>query len=382
MKKQQGRVVAAEDDDDDDEPIVVSDYRKADHQRGPGPVAVVDALTGQVVAAEMVAEHMRITTLDPRWKEQQVKEKEKLSTTNLAPDADMSKVLGRFAARRSDIFGDVEGQVGQDVSELQGPAKSPSVGADRSINTGHSLVRPGPGPGPGTGAGGKAASSSAVAMKMALGNAPHVSWKGQRLPAVSPMHSPGSSAAPLTHNLQPLLQSPHPDALHAVSATINPLCPGLHLFHGPLLGAQAMPAHSTFAAPVPPVGPADAGTFGSTNQLSAPAHCPTSVRLSAAKAPAEPPAKRPKMGLQITELVVKVPCIEGSEYALHGQCLSIKLPGAASMGEVKHRVQEVLGLPTTKFQLRDAATGAFLKDTQPCTRQLELVLRERGGRRK
>ena len=381
MKKQQGRVLSAE-DDDDDEPIVVADYRKADHRRGPGPVAVVDALTGQVVAAELVREHMRITTLDPRWKQQQAKEKQKLSTTNLAPDADISKVLGCFAARRSDIFGDVEGQVGQDVSAWQGPAVSPAVGAAPSVCTGRGLVRLGLGAGPG--AGGRVAGSAAVAPTMAPGNRPSAAWKGQGPPPASPIPSPISSPAPLTpaFNPKPRLQSPQPAALHAVPGTTASLPYGVHLPLGPLLVTQAMPAHAPFASPKPFVGSTDSGTSKTTNQLCAPAHCPSLVPLAAAQASEEPPAKRPKCALPMMEVVVNVPCIEGRESALHGHCLSIKLPETASTGEVKHHVQETLGVPATKFQLRDAATGAFLKDIQPSARQLDLVLRERGGRRK
>eukprot|EP01001_Neometanema_parovale_P005792 NODE_2199_length_1484_cov_87.675974_g2090_i0.p1 GENE.NODE_2199_length_1484_cov_87.675974_g2090_i0~~NODE_2199_length_1484_cov_87.675974_g2090_i0.p1 ORF type:complete len:475 (-),score=147.45 NODE_2199_length_1484_cov_87.675974_g2090_i0:58-1425(-) len=111
----------------------------ARHARGDA-MRVVDPQTGQLVDVNQMSEHMRIKTLDPKWKEQQKREREKQATTNIAPDSDMSSALQSFASRRTDIFGDVEGAVGDTIAQVQADV------ADKPARKG--LPPPPPGPPP------------------------------------------------------------------------------------------------------------------------------------------------------------------------------------------------------------------------------------------
>eukprot|EP01012_Entosiphon_sulcatum_P059971 TRINITY_DN8464_c0_g1_i2.p1 TRINITY_DN8464_c0_g1~~TRINITY_DN8464_c0_g1_i2.p1 ORF type:complete len:131 (-),score=14.73 TRINITY_DN8464_c0_g1_i2:98-490(-) len=71
--------------------------------------------------------HMRIKTLDPKWKEQQERERAKFLTTNIAPDVDIGNTLHSFARRRTDIFGDVELGLGEEAGGSLRPARPDHV---------------------------------------------------------------------------------------------------------------------------------------------------------------------------------------------------------------------------------------------------------------
>merc|ERR1711976_452364 len=103
-------------DDSDLDPEIKNNLRPANTKTvkpQAEPVFMTDPVTGMTVESERVSEHMRIMTLDPRWKEYREKEKLKLSTTNLASDAELCASLSNFAKRRTDIFGDDETEIGK-----------------------------------------------------------------------------------------------------------------------------------------------------------------------------------------------------------------------------------------------------------------------------
>jgi len=68
----------------------------------------LDPLTGQQIRLDEMEEHMRISLLDPKWKEQKSLEEERRKDTNVAGDEDINRALKQFAERRTDIFGDKE----------------------------------------------------------------------------------------------------------------------------------------------------------------------------------------------------------------------------------------------------------------------------------
>merc|ERR1719171_2295476 len=77
---------------------------------------------------------MRISLLDPKWKEQKKLEEERRKDTNVAGDEAINRALKSFAARRTDIFGDKEVAIGETV----GGAKEAEEQAGRVIWDGHS----------------------------------------------------------------------------------------------------------------------------------------------------------------------------------------------------------------------------------------------------
>eukprot|EP00965_Chrysotila_dentata_P184373 6086768-Pleurochrysis_carterae.AAC.2 len=73
----------------------------------------VDPITRQQVRLDELEEHMRISLLDPKWKEQKQLEAERRKDSNVAGDDDINRNLKSFAARRTDIFGDKEVAIGE-----------------------------------------------------------------------------------------------------------------------------------------------------------------------------------------------------------------------------------------------------------------------------
>jgi len=79
---------------------------------------------------------MRISLLDPKWKEQKQLEEERRKDSNVAADDDINKALKSFAARRTDIFGDTEVAIGETVG-LSAEQESKEL-AKKVIWDGHS----------------------------------------------------------------------------------------------------------------------------------------------------------------------------------------------------------------------------------------------------
>eukprot|EP00613_Pedinella_sp_CCMP2098_P075338 CAMPEP_0171913066 /NCGR_PEP_ID=MMETSP0993-20121228/11512_1 /TAXON_ID=483369 /ORGANISM="non described non described, Strain CCMP2098" /LENGTH=552 /DNA_ID=CAMNT_0012547005 /DNA_START=3 /DNA_END=1657 /DNA_ORIENTATION=+ len=105
---------AFEDEEEDDGPAitVVRDYRPdvssaAEMQDGAGMV-MVDPITKRQVPANEMEEHMRIQLLDPKWREEQQRLKEKHSQETLAEGGNIAAALTSFARQRGDIFGSAE----------------------------------------------------------------------------------------------------------------------------------------------------------------------------------------------------------------------------------------------------------------------------------
>jgi len=84
----------------------------------PGSVHyALDPLTGQQVRLDEMEEHMRISLLDPKWKEQKQRDEERRKDSNVAGGDDINRNLKSFAARRTDIFGDQEVAIGEVIGK-------------------------------------------------------------------------------------------------------------------------------------------------------------------------------------------------------------------------------------------------------------------------
>lgn len=71
----------------------------------PLPLAHCAWCPGELVPLEEMAEHMRISLIDPRWKEQRDAMLSKLKDTTKAGDEEISRNLLSLARTRPDIFG-------------------------------------------------------------------------------------------------------------------------------------------------------------------------------------------------------------------------------------------------------------------------------------
>ena len=92
--------------------IIRKDYDPKSKQQTSGSKATGDTyfkspLTGELIPASSMSEHMRISMLDPRWIEQRQKEKKEREEQEevLASGFSIEKNLKRLAEYRSDVFG-------------------------------------------------------------------------------------------------------------------------------------------------------------------------------------------------------------------------------------------------------------------------------------
>lgn len=110
-----------EEEDEEEEPVrIVKDYRRPEARR-PGAFDptkfTVSPITGELVPIADMAEHMRISLIDPRWREQREAMMSKLRDTTRAGDEEIGKNLVLLARTRPDIFGSTEEEVQQVVQQ-------------------------------------------------------------------------------------------------------------------------------------------------------------------------------------------------------------------------------------------------------------------------
>lgn len=106
--------------------IIRKDYdpKAAKQQTGPSKSSAEyfkSPLTGELIPASSMSEHMRISMLDPRWIEQKQKEKKEREDQEevLATGFNIEENLKRLAEYRSDVFGrgDDEALIGKKIGE-------------------------------------------------------------------------------------------------------------------------------------------------------------------------------------------------------------------------------------------------------------------------
>ncbi len=66
---------------------------------------VVSPITGEMVPLDQMAEHMRISLIDPRYQEQRAIMMAKIRETTKASDDEISRNLMGLAKARPDVFG-------------------------------------------------------------------------------------------------------------------------------------------------------------------------------------------------------------------------------------------------------------------------------------
>lgn len=66
----------------------------------------VSPITGELVPLSEMAEHMRISLMDPQWKTQREAMLSKIRETTQASDDEISRNLVDLAGHRPDVFGD------------------------------------------------------------------------------------------------------------------------------------------------------------------------------------------------------------------------------------------------------------------------------------
>lgn len=97
--------------------VVRKDYKPQLQPQAKARAAAVemaiDPISGKEVPLSQIGEHLRISLLDPRWKEQKQAAADKNKESNVASGSEVFKNIAAFAQRRTDIFGDEEGAIGE-----------------------------------------------------------------------------------------------------------------------------------------------------------------------------------------------------------------------------------------------------------------------------
>lgn len=79
---------------------------------------VVSPLTGELVPIDQMAEHMRVSLIDPKWKEQREAMLAKLRGSTRAGDDEISANLVSLAKHRPDVFGAPAGPVHPQIQPI------------------------------------------------------------------------------------------------------------------------------------------------------------------------------------------------------------------------------------------------------------------------
>ena len=88
---------------------VVKDYQRPDPRARAAAASatkmVLSPITGEMIPVDQMAEHMRISLIDPRWKQQRDAMLSKIRDTTKASDDEISRNLVGLARSRPDVFG-------------------------------------------------------------------------------------------------------------------------------------------------------------------------------------------------------------------------------------------------------------------------------------
>lgn len=104
---------------EEDQPMRIVKNWKRPEERNPAerdPTKyVVSPITGELILINEMSEHMRISLIDPKYKEQKERMFAKIRDTTLAQDDEISKNIMGLARTRPDIFGTTEEEVSNAV---------------------------------------------------------------------------------------------------------------------------------------------------------------------------------------------------------------------------------------------------------------------------
>ena len=101
---------------EEDQPMrIVKNWKRPEERNRDPTKYVVSPITGELILINEMSEHMRISLIDPKYKEQKERMFAKIRDTPLAQDDDISKNIMGLARTRPDIFGTTEEEVSNAV---------------------------------------------------------------------------------------------------------------------------------------------------------------------------------------------------------------------------------------------------------------------------
>ncbi|KAL6564210.1 hypothetical protein OROMI_015660 [Orobanche minor] len=387
---------------------------------------VVSPITGELISINEMSEHMRISLIDPKYKEQKDRMFAKIKETTLAADDEISRNIMGLARTRPDIFGTTEEEVSNAVkAEIEkkkdeqpkqviwdghtgsigrtaSQAMSQNTGAgdmnDGLNNDGRSL--PGPAPPPPT------PDMPSVRLPPPPGLALNIPRPPTSFQYPNP-NSTGVVAPP----------PPGPPVMNMVTS-MRPLAPSMQMMHGQHLMANRPPmppsmpsnSHNILVPPPPGLQYTPLGgprPFIHMYQPGMPMAPPPPMALgmplpplseeAPPPLPDEPEPKRQKLDdstlipedqflaqhLGPARIGISVPNVD--EGNLKGQVLKISVQSLSeTVGSLKEKIAGEIQLPSNKQKLSGKA--GFLRDNLSLAHynvgSLTLSLRERGGRKR
>ncbi|XVE85630.1 hypothetical protein DITRI_Ditri17bG0105500 [Diplodiscus trichospermus] len=402
---------------------------------------VVSPITGELIPINEMSEHMRISLIDPKYKEQKERMFAKIRGTTLAPDDEISRNIVGLARLRPDIFGTTEEEVSNAVKaeiekkkdeeqpkQLIWDGHSGSIGrtANQAMsqtitgedqngaanNNSQNLPGPGPAPPP-------PPPRPAIPSVRPLPPPPGLALNLPRVPPNVPQYSAASTGGlPMSLPQPRSMGVPMMSAIHS-----GPLQMQMASGQPPMMmnrPPQMPPSMSMNTAniPVPPP-PGSQFTHVSVPQSFAPLPAPTPAmpmmqpppplpqempppppEEAPPPLPDEPEPKRQKLDGSVlvpedqflvqhpgpARITVSVPNLD--EGNLKGQLLEITVQALSeTVASLKEKIAEEIQLPANKQKLSGKA--GFLKDNMTLAyynvgagEVLTLSLRERGGRKR
>lgn len=392
---------------------------------------VISPITGELIPISEMAEHMRISLIDPKYKEQKERMMAKIRETTLAADDEISRNIVGLARTRPDIFGTTEeevsnavkaeiekkkdeqpkqviwdghsGSIGRTANQALSQSLSNEEMVDSNNNDGRTLSGPAPPPKPGTPLirplppppglalnlpryppNVSVYSTPANTLAVAPPPRPAVSVIPSMRPPLPPMPV-NSTQQPFLMNRPPILQ---PISINPPNIPVPPP-PGSHFTP---LGVSRPFAQMPIPPPTMPMVPPPPLPLGMPP--------PPPPEEAPPPLPDEPEPKRARM--DDTSLIpeeqflaqhpgsarisVSVPNVD--EGNLKGQVLEITVQTLSeTVGNFKEKIAGEIQLPANKQKLSGRA--GFLKDNLTLAyynivhgETLTLALRERGGRKR
>ncbi|KAF0978181.1 hypothetical protein FDP41_002696 [Naegleria fowleri] len=103
-------VTQHEEEEEEEEEIDLSKFARASYQPQKGtaakgttaPLMLVDRKTGELIPADKAHKHLKVSTINPQYFEQKEREKLKREKTNIAPGAEMTKIIASWNEEGSD----------------------------------------------------------------------------------------------------------------------------------------------------------------------------------------------------------------------------------------------------------------------------------------
>ncbi|KHG08295.1 hypothetical protein F383_34885 [Gossypium arboreum] len=330
---------------------------------------VVSPITGELIPINEMSEHMRISLIDPKYKEQKERMFAKIRETTLAQDDEISRNIVGLARTRPDIFGTTEEEVSNAVkAEIE---KKKDEQPKQVIWDGH------------TGSIGRTANQAMSQTIMGEDQNDAANSISQNLP--------GPAAPPPRPGVPSVRPLPPPPGLALNLPRVPPNAPQYSAASSGGL-PMSLPQPRPIGVPVmqsmrqaPP--PMQMAPGQQSMMMNRPPQMSPTMSMNPVNMPVPPPP-----GSQFTAvsgpacITVSVPNLD--EGNLKGQLLEITVQALSeTVGSLKEKIAGEIQLPANKQKLSGKA--GFLKDNMTLAyynvgagETLALSLRERGGRKR